>query len=245
MSPFSDLGLVSNDGGVGDFKQAILHPELIPKLFYEGQTCPHGHVLRHKATHWCFDCASKIYSNQCFMDINHIHSSHLKYYCSVLALLPTHLDSNQCWEMPSGLRFKNQDRPRYTALTYRSFKTKSTESIALTRFIYFIFWGDVGGFTISKICKNHACWNPLHMKTKFNVKPLPKKVHYMNTVFDIQKSKMFHNNLSLNNQHYSTIESPSLKQKIIKDPKLNAEVEPGSKYRPLESQFLVDDRLKE
>jgi hypothetical protein len=78
-------------GTTEHFRMAILNPNLIPDMFYEGQVCMHGHRLRHKNNHWCFNCAFKIYANQCGKDINEIHSDHVKYCYLLFEGLTTNL----------------------------------------------------------------------------------------------------------------------------------------------------------
>ena len=224
-------------GALDHFQMAVLRPDLIPELFYEGQRCMHGHRLRHKTNHWCFNCAFKIYANQCGKNINGVYWDYHKYCFPFLADLPTNLDPSQCWDYPIANTSKNPERPRFTTLTHRSFTTKQTESISLARFVYTYFWGDVGTLVTSKQCKNPLCWNPLHVKSKFNVKPMPEQVFPFITKIDVQQIKQFKaKEISIEDEFRPTI-------KIIRSPKENKEVGRGSKYRPLEGQFLRGDRL--
>jgi superfamily I DNA and RNA helicase len=92
----------------------------------------------------------------------------------------------------------------------------------------------------SKQCKNPRCWNPLHVKSRFNVKPFPKTVQPLITKINITKSQEFQS------RSLSIEEELTPKLKLIKSPKENKEVDIGSPFRPLESQFLSDlhdDRL--
>lgn len=221
-------------GIIDHFQSVILDPKLISDLFYEGSICPHGHRLRHKSNHWCFNCAIKIYNNNCSKDINKIHPDHYKYYLSVFEGLPVDLDPGQCWELPEHRRPCHKRGPRFTALTYRSARQQTTESISLSRLVYFYFWGDVGTLVTRKTCKNELCWNPLHVKSRFNVKPIEKALLSLNTEVDIVSIRDFQSNLPTLQQELNP------KLKIIKDPKQNAEVKPGSRYRPLESQFIIN-----
>jgi hypothetical protein len=224
-------------GALDHFQMAVLRPDLIPELFYEGQRCMHGHCLRHKTNHWCFNCAFKIYANQCGKNINTVHWDYHKYCFPVLADLPTDLDPAKCWDFSTDKKSKNPERPRFTTLTHRSFFIKQTESIALARFVYTYFWGDVGTLVTSKQCKNPCCWNPLHVKSKFNVKPMPKQVFPFVTQIDINQLQAF------KSKEFSIEDELRPRLQIIKSPKENQEVSSGSRYRPLESQFLTDDRL--
>lgn len=57
--------------------------------------------------------------------------------------------------------------------------------MSLSRIIYWWFWGDTGALTVKRLCKNTYCWNPLHLRTKFNVQPMPNKIEPFNTSVDL------------------------------------------------------------
>ena len=137
------------------------------------------------------------------MDFSHYN------YCNYLFDgLPTNLDPKNCWLMPKNRLSSNLNRPRVTALTYRSAYTNTTESIMLSRVVYSFFWGDVGSVTVKRLCKNHRCWNPFHLKSVFNVKKFTYTIDPFVTKTDLQKLKDFNNSIKHKQNTYSMTLTP-------------------------------------
>lgn len=203
-------------------------PLRIPQYFYVGQECPHGHYKRHKKDHWCLDCVTKIQLNSCGADATYISEDHRWCYWVLLPYLKPGTNLNDCWIVPSHLRSDNENKPVYRTYTYNSGLTGNLESIQLSRFIYFWFWGDVGAARVTRTCDNKCCWNPLHLKSVFNVAQLPTKIHPLNLKPDILESNRFVDKLK---QRPKTL-IPS-RPRII-DPRFNANIKVASPFRPLE-----------
>lgn len=221
---------------VDDLERIRQKPILIPKYFYLGQECPHGHRRRHRKHHWCLDCAFKIQLNQCGADINKISNSHRWCYWQLLPYLPSGLDLKECWIVPPHKRSANEKRPVYSTYTYRTFETGKMETIMLSRFIYYWFWGDVGNLTVKRLCDNPCCWNPLHLRSVFNPSVLPSKIYPFNLDVDLNKANLYLDHLKQNPQTLLPVKP------IIPDPKTKANIEPGSPFRPLEEIPLVSNK---
>ena len=211
-----------------DLHRIRQNPSLLPHYFYLGQSCPHGHKRRHKKYHWCLDCALKIQLNQCGADINKITTSHRWCYWQLLPYLSNDLDLKECWIVPSHKRSSNEKRPVYSTYTYRTFKTGKMETIMLSRFIYYWFWGDVGNLTVKRLCNNHCCWNPLHLKSIFNPNTPPNEIIPFNLEIDLYNANQYAKKLE------ETTHSLLPVKHIIPDPKTKANIEIGSPFRPLE-----------
>ena len=192
-------------GKVDHLLAFILDNSIFSKIFERGQTCVHGHNIRHKMHKWCLPCAEKIYKNQCSCNISHIDVSHLLHYYPVIRDLPTDLDPHKCWLMPKSKLPKNLNRPRFSALTYKSLYIKRVESLLLSRFIYFMFWGDVGSLTIKRLCKNPICWNPFHLKSSFNVKNFTYTVDPFSTQMDLKEYNEYNLKIKKERKNYKPI----------------------------------------
>jgi hypothetical protein len=210
---------------------AILKPDLIDELFYVGQVCPLGHRYRHRQLHWCLNCGLKAYGNRPQADLNMVVKEHRTYFMNVFANLPTDQPLDQCWELPEGVR-KPGKMQHYSYLTYRTPQLKRAVSVPLPRLVYSLFWGEVGAVTVVSTCNNPICWNPLHVRSRFNVKPTPKELGQIILTPDPWRVMQFEKRpMTLEKER-----SPSIA--IIKPPVMNKEVEPGSPFRPLESQYI-------
>jgi hypothetical protein len=155
----------------------LSRPDLIPDYTYKGFPCPKGHQLRHQHHHWCVQCASDIVQNKCGMDINTVDVSHASFYSQFFQLVDIPSSHQQCWLCPPAfLQYKDKDYPKVTALTYRTGHLGVSQTVTLARFIYSYFWGDVGSLTIKRTCSNPQCWNPLHMRSIFNIQDPPEIV---------------------------------------------------------------------
>jgi hypothetical protein len=172
---------------------------MVEKYFYVGQQCVHGHIWRHKMHHWCLECAVKIFQNQCVLDINKMNYSHLTYYQHIFKNLEMPQDVSKCWILPDSRLPANHQRPRYSALTYKSPLINRAESIMLSRFVYFLCWGDVGTLIVKRLCSNPSCWNPFHLKSVFNVFEYKNTMDLFSTTVDQKKIADY--NLSLKD-HY-------------------------------------------
>jgi hypothetical protein len=188
----------------------ILRPDVIPHYFYKGQPCVHGHLYRHKMHHWCLECAAKIYRNECGANINKIDYSHMGYYHPVISDLPTNLDISQCWILPKNRRSSNDKKPRFSALTYRSPSIDRAESILLSRFFYFYFWGDIGTVIVNRLCSNACCWNPFHLKSTFNQFEFTNTISPFKTKINIDELKNYNEYLhNKGNKVYLNIDPKS------------------------------------
>lgn len=215
-------------GHLDDLIRVSTNPLLIPDLFYIGQECPHGHYRRHKKYHWCLDCAIKIRRNTCGANINKTSVAHRWVYWKVLPYLPSDLNPQECWIIPDQRRSYNETRPCYSTYTYRSYFTGKPESILLSRYFYYWFWGDVGNLTVKRLCKNPCCWNPLHLKSIFNHPEPPSNIDLLNFDIDINVANEFHKQLE---QQQQTLFPNKC---FIADPRKNANIKLASPFRPLE-----------
>jgi hypothetical protein len=203
-------GADHSKGKLDHLINCVTRPDFIPNHFYKGQSCVHGHELRHKMHHWCLHCAVKIVKNNCSANINEIDMSHYSYYTPIFVNLPVPTDASKCWIMPNGRLPSNHQRPKYSALTYRSPFINRAESIFLSRFVYFLFWGDVGTLTVKRLCKNSCCWNPFHLKTVFNISPfVPDTFSFVNTS-DLDTLKAYNKKISQKDFNQVTDLDPSI-----------------------------------
>jgi hypothetical protein len=215
-------------------KTCILHPHKIDELFYAGVPCPHGHRLRHRHLHWCFNCALKIHANRCHADINEINKEHRPYFYRIFSGLTLDQSLENCWELPLSRRPRALHTPRFSYMHYDYPRAGRAISMPLSRLTYALFWGEVGAVTVKSVCGNPYCWNPMHVRSRFNVKSLPGLLGHSNLIVD-------HNKVVAWDQRETTIEQEkSPKIAIIKPAKENQQVKPGSPFRPLESQYVPD-----
>lgn len=190
-------------GKLDHLKIFISRPSLFSNFFYIGQSCVHGHTIRHKMHHWCLPCAEKIYKNICSFDINHIDMSHFGYYFNLFKDLPTTLDPSECWPMCRNRLPVNLDRPRFSLLTYRSSYIQRAESLMLAKLVYYLFWGDTGALTVKRLCKDPTCWNPFHLKSVFNNHPYTNKIDPFLTKVDTEKLNKY--NIDIKQKIYQPI----------------------------------------
>jgi hypothetical protein len=141
--------------------------------YYRGYPCPHHHTIRDLNQHWCYHCAIKIKSNICGFNINLIHRYyHYKY--ERLWKKVEILDPKECWELnlPGSRSPKRINFP-----SYRAFYTgRASENVTPHKLIYQCAWGDVGAMTVTRICGNPWCGNPLHMVSNWNIGMPPSKI---------------------------------------------------------------------
>jgi hypothetical protein len=176
-------------GKIDELFVMLSRPSLIPNYSYRGYPCPKGHELRHKHHHWCIQCAANIVSNKCGMELNHVDLSHSGNYIQFFNSVAHPLNHNDCWIVPDGyLNCNDPKTPKLTALTYRTGHLGVSQTVTLSRFIYSYFWGDVGSLTVKRTCKTPNCWNPLHMKSIFNIQEHPTRVSPLNLSYDSVKN---------------------------------------------------------
>ena len=158
--------------------------ELAVKGFYRGYVCPHGHTIRHVEDHWCYHCAEKIFSNICGIDVNYLHSAYKFRVQSLFQLIDVG-DPKECWEPKNGADF---GKKRFCIHSYRSlFRRERMENMTPAKAIYHGTWGDVGALSVTRTCGNLNCFNPLHLRSDFNVQITPKTIHPFDINFNHEK----------------------------------------------------------
>jgi hypothetical protein len=141
--------------------------------YYVGPPCPHGHLIRQKEKHWCYDCAIKIMSNVCSYNINHLEKDYNSDALHIFGSrghqpgLVTPGDWDECWEAP---------QTRIRAISWRSDGTRKREMVRIQKVVYGFCWGDVGSASVTMICGNKNCVNPLHMRSSFNLCSPPDRL---------------------------------------------------------------------
>lgn len=188
--------------------------ELAGKGFYRGFVCPHGHNIRHIDDHWCYHCAKKIFSNVCGIDVNYIHPAYKLRTQSFLSLIEVK-SFKECWEPESGDYLNDK---RYCMHSYRSHKRQRMENMTPAKIVYHAAWGDVGALTVTRTCGNLNCFNPLHMRSDFNVQINPKTMYPVEFEFKYDKL-MVAGNADANGQVLETLMLPAYKN-TIKSPTL-------------------------
>jgi len=155
--------------------------ELDKHSFYKGFPCLHGHVIRDKQEHWCYHCVKKIRSNICGFDVSYLHSLYRKKYEHFFRLVNI-ASFREHWHW-------NSNKKRLTFPSYRSFdSSKQCDNISIHKLMYQIAWGDVGRLTVTRICNDKHCINPLHLASPWNRFAYPKEVHPMD--IEIQPKKL-------------------------------------------------------
>jgi hypothetical protein len=133
--------------------------------YYVGYPCPHRHRIRDIEHHWCYHCVIKIKSNICGFNLNFIHPYYnYKYEKLWKSIEVGHW--NECWEA----NLPGAKGPRRIAFpSYRSHYTgRASENVTPQKLIYQCAWGDIGSLTVSKVCGNPWCCNPLHLISSWN-----------------------------------------------------------------------------
>lgn len=180
-------------GKIEEFLTMVCLPDRIDRFTYKGYPCPKGHMLRHRHHHWCVQCVSNIVNNKCGMDVNLTDISHASFYSHFFQCVQPPRGFDECWLMSEDfLAIKDRNYPRLTALTYRTGLAGVSNTISLTKFVYNYFWGDVGALVVTRTCKNPACWNPLHMKSCFNMAKSPTSVDPLQLKYDSVKNMLNH-----------------------------------------------------
>lgn len=192
--------------------------ELAVKGFYRGFVCPHGHKIRHIKDHWCYHCAEKIFSNVCGIDVNYLDVNYKLRTQALLEVIDVR-GFKDCWEPKTGAYLNNK---RYCIHSYRSHKTNRMENVSGHKIIYQAAWGDVGSLSVTRTCGNLNCFNPLHMKSDFNVQLSPKTMHSVEVDFNYNKL-MVASNADANNKPLEKLMLSRYK-KAIKNPLLMKEL---------------------
>lgn len=158
--------------------------ELALKGFYQGFVCPHGHKIRHVEDHWCYHCAEKIFSNVCALDINYLDAAYKLRVHALMQLINVG-SPKDCWEPKNGEDF---GKKRVCLHSYRSlFRKERMENMTPAKAVYHAFWGDVGSLTVTRSCGNLNCFNPLHMRSDFNVQISPRTIEPLDIDFKYEK----------------------------------------------------------
>jgi len=141
------------------------------KGYYRGFSCVYGHVIRDKSQHWCYECVRKIQSNNCAFDLNYVNGIYKTRLLMLWRQIPVgHFED--CWEAPQ-LTEKRICFPSYRA----GFSKQVSDNISAHKVIYQCTWGDVGKMFVTKLCKNKACLNPLHLVSSWN-RTFPPEIIY-------------------------------------------------------------------
>ena len=156
--------------------------------YYRGFVCPHGHHIRDTTHHWCYECVQRIKSNICGFDINYLHPHYKHKYHTLWKQIEITYPED-CWFIDS----ESRKAPKRVCLpSYRSgYSTQKSENVNIHKAIYQCAWGDVGSLTVSRLCGNLLCCNPLHMITSWNRGKPPKQVHPIETEFKAEKLMLY------------------------------------------------------
>ena len=156
--------------------------------YYRGFACPHGHTIRDTTNHWCYDCVQRIKSNICGFDINYLHPYYKhKYHDLWKRINITHPED--CWVIEGA----GKNAPKRICIpSYRSFySNRKSENVTTHKAIYQCAWGDVGSLTVSRLCGNLQCGNPLHMISSWNRGKAPQSVTPLDTEFQAEKLMLY------------------------------------------------------
>ena len=149
-------------------------------MYYRGFPCAHGHVIRDANDHWCYHCVQKILSNVCGFDINYLHKLYKVKYESMWRLVP-YQEFSCCWE-------NHSLNKRFCFPSYRSlYREQKSENVTSHKLIYQCAWGDVGSFSVTRLCGNSKCVNPLHLVSSWNQNLPPKTINPFVTSFNYEK----------------------------------------------------------
>ena len=127
VDAFSDFVFVHDIDSLSD-EQLDAHG------YYRGFVCPHGHYIRNKDKHWCYECVRKIMNNNCGFDINYMHG---QYKIKLLSLWEriTIGEPDECWDSHT------LTTPRVNIPSYRSLnKPRVTDNINVHKVIYHCAW---------------------------------------------------------------------------------------------------------
>lgn len=157
--------------------------------YYLGYPCVHHHRIRDVEHHWCYKCVLKIKSNLCGFNANFIHPYYNSKYVSLWNKVEIgHFED--CWPI-SLPGVKGPKRINFPS--YRSFYTgRASENVSPRKLIYQCAWGDIGDLTVSKLCGNPWCANPLHLISSWNVGVAPERIHPFILELKPEQIMLFH-----------------------------------------------------
>ena len=82
----------------------------------------------------------------------------------------------------------NKNPNRICFPSYRTFYSKQkSENVNAHKAIYQCAWGDIGSMSVTRLCGNPWCGNPLHMISSWNAGFPPSKLTPFHIDFDAQK----------------------------------------------------------
>jgi len=152
--------------------------------YYKGFVCPHGHVIRDLAEHWCYHCVHKIQSNICGFDINYIHVEYKAKYHKIWHQIEIG-ESDECWSINTPGAYSPK---RVCVPSYRSaYSHQKSENLSFHKALYNCAWGDVGAMVVTRLCGNPRCGNPLHLVSSWNKAFPPGAVHPFELEFQAEK----------------------------------------------------------
>ena len=186
--------------------QDLPEKELNNYGYYRGFPCVHNHEIRDKADHWCYFCAKKIISNICCFDLNYINSEYKRKYFLLWKNILVQ-DFDQCWYL------KADFSPRICLPSYRSlYSRQRAENVSIHKAIYQCAWGDIGRHSVTRLCKNKDCYNPLHLTSSWNQLYPPESIKPFEIEFQPEKLMLYKQHESsskiLESQYKQTIKSP-------------------------------------
>lgn len=189
--------------------RGLSNEQLLSHGYYRGFPCVYGHEIRDTTQHWCYECVRKIQSNNCAFDLNYAHANYKVRLLSIWKQIPVgHFED--CWEAP-GLTNKR--------ICFPSYRSRSAKQVAdntsAHKVIYQCTWGDVGKMFVTRLCKNKACLNPLHLVSSWNRTFSPETIHPFDYEFNPEKLMHAARNLMqdepepvIERQYKSTIQHP-------------------------------------
>lgn len=119
------------------------------------EDCLHS-KYHHKETDICQTCVNLLRTKSNNFDIRDLPIEFRILYLAILDALDSK-NPTECWELRRHLRLKIQN-------------------YNLRNLIYAFFKGDIGNSVLKMTCKNPECYNPHHMKSRFEPDQISKKV---------------------------------------------------------------------
>lgn len=152
--------------------------------YYRGFLCPHDHTIRDIEKHWCYFCVKKIFSNVCAFDINYINFEYRQKLYKLWQLVQVG-DPGECWQLIRGSN-------RVCLPSYRSYYTKQkAELVTVGKAIYQSAWGDIGNCSVTRLCKNKTCYNPLHLVSSWNQSFPPSRIYPFDLTLSPEKLMLY------------------------------------------------------
>jgi len=172
---------------------------------YHGFPCLHGHTVRNKDKHWCYECALNIQANRCGFDINYLEPLYWRRpYIELLNNLKIN-SSAEPW-------YYKDNRRRIGFYSHRSLgKENMKDNVSIHKLIYQLAWGDVGSLSVTRIHPDRNTVNPLHLKSYWNRFAYPREIHPFEPKFNWEKILQAHHvspNEIMESQYKNTIQHP-------------------------------------